>query len=88
MLELPPAVPDDEPICKPATFPESEFKTLLSRAVVSSSLLTLVTAYPNDFSERLIPIAVTTTSSISFVSGASTTFISGLIATSAVFIPI
>ena len=74
MLELPPAVPDDCPICTPAILPDNEFKTLLSRALVISSPLTLVTEYPKDFSERLIPIAVTTISSRFWESDFRTTF--------------
>ena len=60
----PPAVPELDEMLTPATLPDRALRTLPSRALVSSSDLTVDTEYPSVFSERVMPMAVTTTSSI------------------------
>ena len=53
-----------EEISTPATFPEIADITFCSLPAVSVSLFTEDTAYPKAFASRLMPSAVTTTSSI------------------------
>ena len=74
-------------ICTPAIFPDKLDIISEVRVSVILSLLTEVAEYPNAFSERLIPIAVTTTSSSTSVSDFNTTLKLGLIATSCACIP-
>ena len=74
-------------ICTPAIFPDKADITSELRVAVILSLFTEVAEYPNAFSERLIPIAVTTTSSSTSVSDFNTTLKLGLIATSCACIP-
>ena len=56
----------------PATLPAIPLSQLLEAALFSSSALIFETAYPSDFSSRLIPSAVTTTSLIVLLSSWST----------------
>ncbi len=50
---------------RPATLPSSDSPTLVVRLITRSSVFTDVAAYPNFLSWRLMPRAVTTTTSIS-----------------------
>ena len=64
-----PPIPEEEAlILTPATFPLKELTKFTSLLVVMSSAFTCCTLYDKAFSERLIPNAVTTTSSSTSVS--------------------
>ncbi len=60
--------------CKPETLPTRAFATLVSFASVSCSDLTSWNEYPRDLRSLLIPIAVTTTSSMLLASSCKLIF--------------
>ena len=71
IFEEPPGPLLERTTCKPDTLPDNAFAILLSRAFTSSSPFNSCVAYPNAFFSRLIPKAVTTTSSNFWVSSAN-----------------
>ena len=72
ILEAPPAPPALGVIVIPETLPSRELIRFASGALNRSSAFTICVAYVKDFSLRIIPIAVTTTSSSAVVSSAIT----------------
>ena len=62
-LDTPPTPDEEALMLTPATLPLNELIKLGSLLVVTASALTCCTLYDRAFSERLIPKAVTTTSS-------------------------
>ncbi len=87
MLLTEPGSEEVELTDNPATLPERASATLVVRELIISSALTVVAEYPRVFSERVIPIAVTTTSSKFWVSDCRSTLITGFTATSCMFMP-
>ena len=78
ILEAPPAPPALGVITTPDTFPSIELATFGSCTLFRSSLLICCVAYVRDFSLRMIPIAVTTTSFSTWLSSFRVTLISVL----------
>ena len=70
--------PPAEINCTPDTFPDSMFSKFASRTSVVVPMSIDWRAYPKDLASRLIPKAVTTTSTNYFVSSASVTLMSFL----------
>ena len=82
-----PGSEDEFEIWRPATLPCRLDMMSFVRAAAMSSPFTAVAENPSAFAERLIPKAVTTTSSSAVSSGSRTTFMSRPAVTSRDFIP-